>query len=155
MRATIVFADGSKQIAHALDDLYERWEERRIARAEDVAALYEQGIAIPEIETPSSIEEALVWRTQLLKMKDALLDQRRIVLESGNKFTQAARLRPIGLAEQVLMTRFAVIKAYVKQHNVSAQSESDREIIDALKQEVARLRARVAELEGALEGVVS
>lgn len=149
-KATVIFADGSKQLAHNLNDLNLRWYERKIAQAEDVAALYEQGVAIPELVTPETIDEALNLRTQFIAMKNALLEQYRTINEQRyGKQEDRYRRRPIGYAVQLVDLRLSEIAAFIKQYNITTSMDRD-DYVQRLKDENDALKERIKDLEATI-----
>lgn len=82
-KAIIIFADGSKQMAHNLDDSKERWYERKVAQAEEV---YEEvrnlsQIAIIDASDPKDYDQATSWQSQLISMKVAITNRRSLLKE--------------------------------------------------------------------------
>lgn len=75
--ARIVFANGSKDMAHNLDDLYERWMMRRNEALEtnnvvDIPDEYAMDVFIPDLPVFDSIDEVKAHQ-ELLKQKLELL----------------------------------------------------------------------------------
>lgn len=150
-KATVVFADGSKQMAHNLNDLDLRWYERKVAQAEEVGALYEQGIAIPNFSASSSIDEVLVIRAQFVAMKGALTEQLKVIGERQyGRVEERYRRRPIGYAIQLVDVQLSQIAAHIKQHNIAASESEHKEYARQLRAENEALKERIKELEATL-----
>lgn len=69
VRATIVFADGSKQMAHNLDDTQLRWQLRKLRTADEITADFSRGLAIRSVDNPDSIEIAREWKQEFVEQK--------------------------------------------------------------------------------------
>lgn len=80
-KAIIIFADGSKQMAHNMDDQKFRWYERKRAEFEEIKKLAKTGIIIRACNHPSSINQANEWRTEL-KLQHSELSQQIAILKA-------------------------------------------------------------------------
>ena len=160
-RAIIVFADGSKQMSHNLDDSRFRWHERKLVTYDDISNAYGDGITIRDTSHPSHLSEAQEWRTELIKQQIALQSQ-LIILSEGkldhSNFSKDAML--LDVAARLVVSQITLLNASIKVKKAErqnliegkAQERRDKvkiqqERILTLQKENNRLRQRIAELE--------
>lgn len=148
--ATVIFADGSKQMAHNLDDTRERWHLRVTRDADDVRGIWRRGIIIPDYTTPGSIDEAHEQRQQLVDMLAKLRAQAAIV-DAEVRFDQRkVTQKPISVAVHEISRQLSAVNAYIKQYNVNTRDQVNEDFIQHLREENNALKRRIAELEARL-----
>ena len=147
-KATIVFADGSKKMAHNLDDHNFRWYERKRGTAKEFASDFRAGIAIPHVQDVTTWEDWRELKSILIKQKENM-DIRRI--ELTGQFNYEAEWRAAGVASYLIASQLSVAKTKSleltqKLGNESGEKDSHRFI---------RLLERVRLLEIAVFGEAS
>lgn len=118
-KATIVFADGSKQMAHNLDDSRLRWHLRRVDHPDDAYTLQAEGIAVRYGE-PESVAQAQQYIHELKAQRAAILAAKRLVLDER---TDAGRAASNGLyqAEKLIEQERQRLNAWVQEYAHRAQ----------------------------------
>jgi len=117
MTARIVFADGSKAMAHNTNDLMFRWHERKSYEPVEIVKIHRDGISIRDCSQPSSEDEANAWRVELLQQKSTLQSQIHALRKSSS------------------------FKAYKHPHMFGALNEIDCQLI-ALTEELRKFKAQ-------------
>lgn len=129
-KAIIIFADGSKQMAHNLDDSHLRWYERKVHQAEQIEQEFKVGLAILDASNPENIDVADAWRGQLMDAKMAL-EERRLLVNGNFRFSRTYTL--IGLAIVVVNTQLSKLSNAIKKMRMK---ESDNNSLDELRRVV-------------------
>lgn len=129
-KATVVFANGSKQIAHNLDDTMFRWHLRKLEQTNEVLEYYQQQpIAIRDCSSPSSPEQALTWRTEVQNQLTAIQQHIHIVKTDNRlggrvQFEKAVRHLKIALFE--IQAQLRNLKQYIVQQ--TGQQDDEKRI---------------------------
>lgn len=166
-RATIIFANGSKQMARNLDDQMLRWHERRLAIAKPsleppVATRTEQpapeppepstpvlpeldSIAVRDCSHPADMTEAQAWRDELVAQKLELI-ARKMVYE--RLYIRQTLLKK-GIAQ--IDAEIVKVNAYIRAHRENTGVFVGFDYLNKLRAENEALQARVAWLEAQLE----
>lgn len=79
MSVTIIFANGSKQMAHNTDDLRERWELRQQAGQTEIQQESERGYAVPFPSENPSYEELWSLRAEYTAILVAVNARRKML----------------------------------------------------------------------------
>ncbi len=122
--ARIVFADGSKAMAHNLDDLYERWQSRREEIQQERGAdeyispvdaidMFVPGLPkLTDRMQADEIRQALLEKINLLDKK--IVDIRMEYVGRAVPYTEKWRVDPLTFAKARLQGQIAEIKAFMK-----------------------------------------
>lgn len=106
-KAIIVFADGSKQMAHNTDDLRFRWYERKTYDPIEVMETHREGIYVRDCSEPHNLAEAKSWRLELSQQKAILEGQLRTLRNSpyfkSHTHPHLARAMTEVMAQQTLI----------------------------------------------------
>lgn len=167
MTAKVVFSDGSKTMAHNLDDLYERWMLRR----QEERSLYVHPIEFPEqpdYRKPSTWEQAEAWYVEVSDQCRKIHEQ-LTALKNGKPTMPRAKLlaqRETLIAEskykESLSTflksqvkQFRITEVHKRQTNWPEDEYTDnlRQLYYAQKKELQQARRRIAELEAAINAL--
>lgn len=97
-KAIVVFSDGSKRLAHNLDDSAFRWMERKAAQADEVRHEFGSGIVLPDVSNPETYDQAIAFKAQLVAAKTAL-EQRRLLLDGQYAYADEFRHVRLGIHE--------------------------------------------------------
>lgn len=140
--ATVIFADGSKHLAHNLDDLSFRWQERKIAQAEEVLDVTYKGIVIRDCSNPSSVEQAREWKNQLNVQQMALQQYQHILEQRGfpskSAFKRAVAPLRAGITE--IIAQHSNLKHYIRENDPDyARNQSLAERVEELERVVRLL----------------
>ena len=119
-KAIIMFADGSKQMAHNLDDSRLRWELRRLNSVEDVLNFSHMGIAIPDFGIPKDYHEAVHNRAQIQAMIASV--------NLSQSFLKGIRYKKqwyhLSSVNQELGRQMMIIKDFIKRQNMELNGQS-------------------------------
>lgn len=122
-KATIIFADGSKQMAHNLDDGRFRWYERKVYHLEDVKQSHAKGIPIRDCSSPPSLETAIEWRKELLAIKTSINEAKYIMRLELRAPTKDGLYLMIALGETE--KQLQSLSDYIKIQRVSLANRVD------------------------------
>lgn len=142
----IIFADGSKQMAHNLDDTMLRWQERRLKTVDEVFRFSREGIPIPDYGEPQTIADAMKFRGEIQGMIATINLQQNLIKNNPGYKKQWFHLMNVN---QELGRQSMVMKEFIKQFNLQNLA-SDRDTsktikIDNLKEENKRLQKELGE----------
>lgn len=124
-KAIIIFADGSKQMAHNLDDQRFRWYERRLVTYQDLEDAYSRGIAIRTESEPDGLYQAGQWRAECVSQIKALENQRAILKQQKSSQTYEVMHTAIILTQNELQGRISRLNAYIKSEEIAVRKSSD------------------------------
>lgn len=125
--ARVVFADGSKQMAHNTDDLMLRWQERVATSREDITRQHRNGIYIRDCSECQSLEQAREWQKQLLIQIGALENQCE-VLKAECFTAEYERLSfPLRTAMVEIRTQLAILRGFIRDATTRQQQENAAE----------------------------
>lgn len=134
----IVFADGSKQMAHNTDDLMLRWAERVAVDSETIARQHRNGIYIRDCSDCRSLEQAREWQKQL-RLQIGALEHQCKVLKAENFPSDYERLSfPLRSAMTEIRTQLVILRSYIRDAVA-------RENADAAAKRHAQKMERIAE----------
>jgi hypothetical protein len=147
-RAIIVFADGSKQMAHNTDDLMLRWHERKALRKDEILRQHERGVAVLDCSAVAGFAQARDWNDQLLKQKLALENQLAVirgVLAKKEYYEQTVHLR--GAVAEIEVQRHSLLEQYPEMSRAAVRAKYDAR---SARIEEKQLDGRIARMEKAL-----
>lgn len=145
--ARIVFANGSKQMSHNNEDLYERWLARRqMAPAEPVHNL-NLYIAqfVPSLSAIVNLDDA-EWQRINLNEKREILERELVRLKqlhSNNQIaltTYRAEKNTLSKAVQKVDEQQRVVKQWLKEHRPMNDQESELDTLHAQLRTVRAMR---------------
>ena len=115
-KAIIVFANGSKEMAHNLDDQRLRWYERKLLVAQEIRGYHNAGITIRDCSLPKDRDQARVWQSEL-KSQLSALTQQLIILGASyrNKALMHQGTIQFRLAVQEIQGQLGAVKAYLRE----------------------------------------
>lgn len=123
--ARIVFADGSKHMAHNTNDLMFRWHERKSSEAVEIMEIHHKGITIRDCSNPRDLDEANAWKLELSQQKLTLDDQLRVLKQSvlfgSRKFPHVTN------AIEEIMCQQGVLRNIIKMMRIEAANVDNRE----------------------------
>lgn len=120
-KVLIVFADGSKQMAHNTDDLKLRWYERKVVRAREVDDELYSGIPLPIYDFPQDREWAIQYQAELKELRMGLMQRASIAQEQ--RMPENA-YRSLVNARMQVEAKLGLINKKVKEFNVAALANS-------------------------------
>lgn len=168
MSAHIVFANGSKQMSHNNDDLFERWLFRRYAQANHVASSPDIDTEAPEfvplLPPIYTVPQAKALRTGLTEREFILVGHRKVHLDEFNtgrinQATYASVAVDIKAELKKVADQKRAVADWLKAHNpitdkytlMMARHDEEREMLqercDRLYAENFELKRRLAEFE--------
>lgn len=116
-KAYIIFADGSKQMAHNLDDSRFRWaEQRKLRYADEILKTHKDGIVIRDCSTVTNIEDAKAWKEEIA-LQQATLQQHSIYLKSQLKSRLKNQASHISVALVECQLQSAWLSRYIKENS--------------------------------------
>lgn len=120
--AIIVFADGSKQMAHNLDDLRFRWHERKLSQAEETLDMLRTEQVVIRCEEPENILQANRFISEL-KSQAASLRRTEATLQRGSPSAEK-RDALLGLRAAIMEceSRRAQLAAWVTEQLIIQQN---------------------------------
>ena len=117
--AIIIFADGSKQMAHNLDDNHFRWYESKLASYEEVVSAFSEGITIRDSFEPRGLVEAQNIRTELIAQKTSLENDILIIKAYVEDFIEREKQCLLfKLAKKEIEVKLVEINAYISKRNI-------------------------------------
>lgn len=150
-KATIVFADGSKQIARQLDDSRLRWYERKVEEPDAIRDLHSQGIVIRDCSLPANMEQAHNWRAELKAQLAALMQQRQIMqLAFPSRLKMLEGTLQLRIAIQEVQGQLGGLKNSIRNFDNELTGDgmtSVRDTIHTLKVENHSLRNQLIETQ--------
>lgn len=145
MPAIIVFADGSKQMAHNLDDQRFRWHERKHVESEIRQSEPNDGLAIRDCSDPSSLHEAIVWRSELVAQNTYINNVIQVLkaTEFENRDEREQALLLPKMAKKEIEAQLAVTNGFIKLRD----SNMAQERLSLLKRKNASIEKQREEKE--------
>lgn len=156
-KAIIIFADGSKQMSHNMDDSRLRWHERKLIEADDILKHFAKGLCVRDCSSPTDLVEARAWKSELVKQQASISQslayvKREVPSQYMNK-TIAMRV-----AMQEIMLQNTHLKAWFQDNDETHfAGKSNDELRDELIQaqaEIIRLQRILIEQFNIDEGIV-
>lgn len=147
MSVRILFADGSRQLSHNLDDRRERWELRKEVTDEIVQEESQHGYEIPHADDFEDYDALLKLYDVYLQMFSA--SEMRIALTNNRKALRLYRSHMIGLRAEIT-TLMTGLKAHIKRHNIERMNTGITANYQATKRYALELEDRLLALGGDL-----
>jgi len=122
--AIILFADGSRRMAHNNDDLRERWELRKPTECERIIDEHRNGIRVPQFVPSDSymVAEVLHFRRHLYQFRDEMKRRVKILKRSfGGNHPETMLAQE---AQVDTNSNIAICNAWLKEHSKRPVKES-------------------------------
>lgn len=136
-RVIVVFADGSKRLAHNLDDTRERWELRKEVCRRELELESERGYAVVQIDQDTPFDEYLQYQAVLVDQLSAI--KTRIAGAPRGSYL----LRHLYAVSDTIREQLQIAKQIAAHHTMSEMERNrqqkhqmKRERIEAAEQEV-------------------
>lgn len=148
MPTRTIFNDGSKQLAHNLDDLYDRWMFRRSQIPEhELTPASEVETFLPDVKEPTTTKDGEVIR-EILRQKKNLIDMRLMELQAKSKSEGWTKKKyykergPLGHAITRANLQLTVLNSWAK-----AQQIGEGLTYKALVEDLILAQRRIIELQ--------
>lgn len=153
-KAIIIFADGSKQMAHNVDDSRFRWYERKRLGYEEVVEAQQDGFVIRDTINPPSLNIARIWKSELASQQASIVSQLTILkfgAEYHDSYKQDKAL--LVLAKVAIEAELTNVNGYIKSEEAKADkaktiainnSIAKREQSDRERTEQIKLRSQMS-----------
>lgn len=144
-QAIVVFSDGSKQMAHNLDDGRFRWHERKVYEAEQILFVHMNGIYIRDCSNPKTVQQAKEWRA-LMHLQLGVVRSQIEILKAHyvSHRTFMDNSQHLRIAEFELCAQISALKQVEKVLNLRSPDNELDAVFERLKRiqdENKRLRA--------------
>jgi hypothetical protein len=150
--ARVIWSDGSKSMAHNLDDQYERWRMRREEMSiedqeRDISRYSELYVQTVDVTKLSTVDDCETLKTAILKsysyLNSKITEYKRLLAPgTGPEKQHVAHIQIAALRHLQFKIGLEVRKVNNRRANINRQSDSDRDNSQSLY--IRFLRASIA-----------